>query len=235
MRLLISVQDVDEAREALLGGADIIDVKRPSEGSLGACPPRVIMEVRRALPSDVEVSAAIGDFPDLPGSASLAALGAAVAGANYVKVGIYGPKTLGSALRLLGEVKEAVDSAGSGVRLVAASYADYVRAGCLSPWEVLEAARRVDADVWMVDTKVKDGLSLLDFLSLESLGRLIDAAHDHGLLAAVAGSLGLAHIELLRGLGADVVGFRSAVCNGDRVGGRVKRELVMEIKRRLSL
>lgn len=235
MRLLISVQDVDEAREALLGGADIIDVKRPSEGSLGACPPRIIREVRRALPSSVEVSAAIGDFPDLPGSASLAALGAAVAGADYVKIGIYGPKTLDSALRLLSEAREAVVDACSGAKLVAASYADYARAGCLSPWEVLEAARRADVDVWMVDTKVKDGLSLLDFLSLESLSRLIDSAHDHGLWAAIAGSLSLAHVELLKRLGADVVGFRSAACGGDRINGRVRRGLVAEIKRRLSL
>lgn len=235
MKLLISVQDADEAREAYLGGANIIDVKRPSEGSLGACPPKVIREIKRSLPSSVEVSAAIGDFPDLPGSASLAALGAATAGADYVKVGIYGPKALDSALKLLSEVREAVNDSGSGAKVVAASYADYVRAGCLSPWEVLEAARRADVEVWMVDTKVKDGLPLLNFLGLESLNRLIDAAHEHGLLAAVAGSLGLAHIGLLKEVKADVVGFRSAACCGSRVNGRVRRELVAEIKRRLSL
>ncbi|MCX8204730.1 MAG: (5-formylfuran-3-yl)methyl phosphate synthase [Candidatus Nezhaarchaeota archaeon] len=235
MKLLISVQDVEEAREALLGGADVIDVKRPSEGSLGACPPKVIREVRRALPSSVEVSAAIGDFPDLPGSASLAALGAIVAGVDYVKVGVYGPRTLDSALKLLSEVKEAVYEVSSEARVVAAGYADYARVGCLSPWEVLEAARKADVDVWMVDTKVKDGLSLLSFLDPGSLGRLIDEAHDYGLWAAIAGSLNLNHLNLVKGLKADVIGFRSAACLGDRVGGRVKRELVMEIKRRLSL
>jgi len=234
LRLLVSVVDVVEAREAYLGGADIVDVKRPSEGSLGACPPRVIKEVREALPSSVEVSAAIGDFPDLPGSASLAALGAAVAGAVYVKVGVYGPRTVDSASKLLGEVVDSVRGFKQGVKVVAASYADYARAGCLSPWEVLEAGRRADVDVWMVDTKVKDGSPLLDFLGLEELRGLVEEAHAHGMEAAVAGSLSLGHLDIVKEAGADVVGFRSAACGGDRVNGRVQRELVEELRRRLA-
>jgi len=233
LKLLVSVLDPFEAREAFLGGADIVDVKRPSEGSLGACPPRVIREVREALPSTVEVSAAIGDFPDLPGSASLAALGAAVAGASYVKVGVYGPRTVASAFKLLKEVKEAVREAGTNVKVVAASYADYARCGCLSPWEVLEAARRADVEVWMVDTKVKDGSPSLSFLSPHVLARLVEEAHDHGLKAAIAGSLNLKHLDIVKELKADVVGFRTAACRGDRVNGRVERWLVEELKRRL--
>ena len=36
MKLLVSVVSAEEARLALAGGADIIDVKDPSEGALGA-------------------------------------------------------------------------------------------------------------------------------------------------------------------------------------------------------
>lgn len=35
MKLLISIKDVDEAEDAVLGGADIIDIKDPTIGSLG--------------------------------------------------------------------------------------------------------------------------------------------------------------------------------------------------------
>lgn len=234
MKLLVSVTDVAEAREALLGGADVIDVKNPSEGSLGACPPRVIKEVREALPNNVEVSAAIGDLPDLPGTASLAALGAAVAGANYVKAGIYGSRTVDAASKLLKEVKGAVEALKPKVKVVAVGYADHSRVGCLSPREVLEAARRASVEVWMVDTKVKDGIPLPSLLSFEELADLIEEAHSYGLKAALAGSLNLSHLSWVKKLGADVVGFRSAACGGDRVKGRVRRELVEELKRRLS-
>ncbi|RLF11324.1 MAG: hypothetical protein DRJ98_03850 [Thermoprotei archaeon] len=235
MKLLISVVDAQEAKEAFLGGADIVDVKRPSEGSLGACPPNIIRSVREALPQKVEVSAAVGDVPDLPGTVSLAALGAAVSGVDYVKVGVYGPKSLERAVVLLKEVKEAVKSYDSSIKVVAASYADYGRAGCLEPNMVLEAARKAEVDVWMIDTKVKDGSPLLSFLSPSSLISLIERAHGYGMIAAVAGSLKLDDLEAIGSLGADVVGFRGAACGGDRVKGRVRREFVEELKRRLSL
>ena len=45
MRLLVSVVSAEEARRALAGGADIIDVKDPGEGALGAPAPRVLSEV----------------------------------------------------------------------------------------------------------------------------------------------------------------------------------------------
>ena len=36
VRLLVSVVGADEVEAALAGGADIVDVKNPAEGSLGA-------------------------------------------------------------------------------------------------------------------------------------------------------------------------------------------------------
>src|SRR5271169_7030599 len=84
MQLLVSPSSIDEAKHSV--AADIIDVKKPSEGSLGANFPWVIREIK-AL-SSKPVSAAIGDFDYKPGGASLAAYGAACAGADYVKIGL---------------------------------------------------------------------------------------------------------------------------------------------------
>ena len=47
-RLLVSVVAPDEVEAALEGGADVVDVKNPAEGSLGAPLPRVLLAVRRA-------------------------------------------------------------------------------------------------------------------------------------------------------------------------------------------
>ena len=49
MRLLVSVVSGEEAQRALTGGADIIDVKDPGEGALGAPAPRVLSDVVRAV------------------------------------------------------------------------------------------------------------------------------------------------------------------------------------------
>jgi uncharacterized protein (UPF0264 family) len=84
MRLLVSVVSAGEARLALAGGADIIDVKDPGEGALGAPAPDVLTEVVRVVGSAAPVSVALGDMPDLPHTAALAARGAELSGADYV-------------------------------------------------------------------------------------------------------------------------------------------------------
>src|SRR3954454_25045392 len=123
MRLLVSVVDAGEARAAAAAGADIVDVKNPAEGSLGAPAPAIFEGARAALPPELPVSAAIGDMPDLPGTAALAALGAARSGATFVKVGLLGGATQRDAGDLPRAVRDGVADV-PGVVVVAAAYAD---------------------------------------------------------------------------------------------------------------
>ncbi|MCZ2856199.1 MAG: hypothetical protein O2U62_03805, partial [Candidatus Bathyarchaeota archaeon] len=130
MKLLVSVVNETEALEAVRGRAHIIDVKNPKEGSLGANFPRVIRRVKEIVPDNVEVSATIGDLPNLPGTASLAALGATACGADYVKAGLFGVKTSVEATILMKEVCEAVRDYGDASKVIAAGYADFKNVGC---------------------------------------------------------------------------------------------------------
>ena len=97
-----------EAAEAIAGGADIIDVKNPKEGALGANFPWVIKRIREITPKNIEVSCTLGDVPNLPGAVSLAALGAATTGVDYIKAGLYGLKTPKEAVYLMQNVTKAV-------------------------------------------------------------------------------------------------------------------------------
>src|SRR3954464_13344785 len=101
MKLLVSVVDVGEARLAVAGGVDVVDVKNPAEGSLGAPAPGVIAQVRAVVPAGVRLRGAIGGLPALPGAAALAALGAACSGADYVKRGLWGTSTTEEAVAVL--------------------------------------------------------------------------------------------------------------------------------------
>ncbi|MFP3280994.1 MAG: (5-formylfuran-3-yl)methyl phosphate synthase, partial [Vulcanisaeta sp.] len=62
VKLLISVRNVEEAVEALEGGADIIDVKDVSHGSLGLPRYGVVREVALKIGSAREKSVPIGDL-----------------------------------------------------------------------------------------------------------------------------------------------------------------------------
>jgi uncharacterized protein (UPF0264 family) len=230
LKLLISPINEREAIEAVAGGADIIDVKNPREGALGANFPWVIKRIREITPKNVEVSCTLGDVPNLPGAISLAALGAATTGVDYVKAGLYGLKTEEEAVYLMQSVSRAVRDCNSSIKVVATGYADADRIGSVNPMLIPDIAKKAEADIAMIDTAVKDGKNLFTFLTFNQLRSFVGAAHDHGLKAALAGSLRKEDLPTVYALGADVVGLRGAACtHGDRVDGRITRETVSEL------
>ncbi len=237
MKLLVSVVNKTEALEAVKGEAHIVDVKNPKEGSLGANFPRVIKQVKKIVPDNVEVSATIGDLPNLPGTASLAALGAAVSGVNYVKAGLFGVKTPVEATILMKEVCRAVKDYDNAARVIAAGYADFKKVGCLNPLKLPLVASKSAVDGVMIDVKVKTSKSrLFNFLSDRELKKFVDEAHSLGLIVALAGSLEKQDVSRLYRLEADVIGVRRAVCSEkNRLNGEVQRGAVSEFAKEIVL
>jgi uncharacterized protein (UPF0264 family) len=230
LKLLVSPKNEKEALEAIAGGADIIDVKNPREGPLGANFPWVIKRIRQVTPANIEVSCTLGEMPNLPGSMSLAALGAATIGVDYIKAGLYGLKTPEKAIRLMQNIIKAVNDCNSSIKVVTSGYADAERICTVNPLFVPKIAYEAQADIAMLDTAIKDGKSLFTFLTKPQLQRFIDAAHDYGLKAALAGSLRKADLPVVYALGADVVGIRGAACTqSDRVNGQITTEKVREL------
>jgi hypothetical protein len=225
MRLLVSPRDIDEAKRSL--AADIIDVKRPAEGSLGANFPWIIRAITEI--SAKPVSAAIGDFDFRPGGASLTAYGAAHAGADFVKVGLMFDGT-GRAEEFIIAVVRAVKEEFPEKKVVIASYSDYERLGTISPFAMAPLAASAGADVAMVDTGIKDGRSTFEFMNEESLAEFTEMNRDAGLMTAVAGSLGFEHLSALKRIDPDIIGVRGMVCGGNR-DSQIREELVDQLAR----
>ncbi|MGE4506760.1 MAG: (5-formylfuran-3-yl)methyl phosphate synthase [Desulfovibrionaceae bacterium] len=234
IQILVSVTSPEEVAEAVAGGADILDVKNPREGSLGAPQPHVVRAIREAAPAGFPVSVAIGDAPPLPGTMALAALGAAACGADYVKIGLYGPADPASAEAMVGAVCRAVRSVSPEARIMVAGYADGEPRGCLKVRDLPGAASRGGADGCMIDTLAKGEENLFSFMDVDTLRDFLERCSELGLRSALAGRLNAAHAPLLRELQPDIAGFRSAVCGGDRAGGKVDAESVRRLQNLLN-
>ncbi len=231
MLLLISPINTEEALEAIEGGADIIDVKNPKEGSLGANFPWVIRSIRELTPKEMLVSATLGDVPYKPGTVSLAAAGAVVSGADYIKVGLYGTQNYPEALEVMENVVKTVKDVNDDIFVVASGYADAHRVGAVDPMEIPRVAADSGADLAMVDTAVKDGKTLFDFMDEDAISKFTTLTHNHGLKCALAGSVKEDQLKLLYDLGCDVVGIRGAACTGgDRNKGSIHRSAVSRLK-----
>jgi (5-formylfuran-3-yl)methyl phosphate synthase len=203
MKLLVSVVSVEEAERAVAGGADIVDVKDPGEGALGAPAPRVLSDVVRAVGAAAPVSAALS-------------------GADYVKVGLRGVRELDRAVAVMSAVADAV---GPQTSVIAAAYADAeaLDPPALAPAWLPRLVERTGIAGALVDTFVKDGRGLYGWLSESELAHLIDRTRQTGAIFAVAGQL---RLGALRRVAADVVGVRSAVCQGGDRADELETELV---------
>jgi len=232
MKLLVSPINVEEANICKFGGADIIDVKNPKEGSLGANFPWIIQAVKNVAGS-VPVSATIGDFNYKPGTASLAALGAAVAGADYIKVGLYDIKTKEQALDMLVNIVRSVKDYDKSKKVVASGYSDYRRIGSLPLSELPAICRKAGADVVMMDTGIKDGRSTFDFQTEDDLTGFVSRARSLGLQTAIAGTIKFENIPALKRISPDIIGVRGCVCGGDR-NSTIKKELVEKLKAEIT-
>ncbi|MDD1717189.1 MAG: (5-formylfuran-3-yl)methyl phosphate synthase [Methanoregulaceae archaeon] len=228
MQLLVSPRDTEEAKRSL--AADIIDVKKPSEGSLGANFPWVIRAIKDI--SEKPVSAAIGDLEYRPGGASLAAYGAACAGADYIKCGLMFDGA-DRALDLIAAVVRAVKEEFPHKFVVISAYSDYERLGTISPFMMSPLAARAGADVAMVDTGIKDGKSTFDFMNEDTLKEFVALNRRLGLKTALAGALKFDDIEPLKRIDPDIIGVRGMVCGGDR-NTTIREDLVGALQRMVS-
>jgi len=236
IKLLVSIKHVDELEDAIYGGADIIDIKDPSKGSLGLPDFEILKNIVTKIKdlntnNNIEISVAGGDIKSYDYSLKYIAYVVASLNINYFKIGLamlsrdlaeFISKEISKVLKLFNITK-----------LVLVGYADYSRIESIEPLEIINIAKNVRANVVMIDTYIKDGKSTFNFLSKNYLQEFVKEAHRRGLLTALAGSLKKQHISNAIKLGFDIIGVRGAVCKGNR-RGFISKELVEELKRSIK-
>ncbi|MBV9066360.1 MAG: dihydroneopterin aldolase [Methylobacteriaceae bacterium] len=203
--MLASVTGPAEAELVLEAGADIIDLKDPSAGALGALPPEIVRESVARAAARRQTSAVTGDLPMEPDTVRAAAETMAACGVDYVKVGIFPSERAQEVVRALNETARRA-------KLIAVLFAD------LAPdFDLIDACADAGFAGAMLDTARKGGGRLLDRLDLHALGTFIARCHARGMIAGLAGSLEAPDVPRLLPLSPDLLGFRSALCRaGDR-------------------
>ncbi len=236
--LLVSVRNLAEARAAIDGGCDRLDVKEPLRGPLGMADAGVIAEIaafsaraddrRDAVPCSV----ALGEIHEAEENDGPFVL---PPGVSDIKLG---PARLGTPKRWAQGWRHALRrfhwEQPRSIRRVAVAYADWPKAGALPPTEILAAAIEAGADAFLIDTCRKETGSLLDALSLRDLGQLSGTARQAGMTLALAGSLRLEDLAALVDLRPDVIAVRGAACEGRRRSADVSSACVRRLRTAIS-
>ena len=230
---MVSVQDLYEAKQALKGGADIVDVKNLQEALVGSAHPNVVKQIRDEVPSAHHASVTLGVVPDQIGTVAMAVYAAGTLDATSVKVGFM-VSEYSVALETLLAAKEAL--VGTQTKLIGSLFADnLLYEGGIDPDLMVKLAKEGQCDGFLIDTLVKDGRNLFDFVPEERLKEMVLEGKELGMSTALSGHLKMSDLDELSRVNPDIVGVRGAVCQkGDR-DSRVHWESVADFKKQLDL
>ncbi|MDA7978313.1 MAG: (5-formylfuran-3-yl)methyl phosphate synthase [Pirellulales bacterium] len=239
-RLLVSVRDAAEAQLALDAGVDVIDVKDPGQGSLGAATTATMQEIVEVVGNNVPCSAACGELADglTPGSAADSAileqsflhdsgrLGDFLArdpqefrpqlptpGFAFGKIGLSRCARIDHWRKLY---QSWMAQLPAGCQAVAVCYADAATAEAPEWALVLREAKRMGCAAILLDTFEKHQGGLLDLWRLGEVAAFIAAARATEMQSAISGSIDLGSVPALLELEPDFIAIRGAICVGDR-------------------
>jgi (5-formylfuran-3-yl)methyl phosphate synthase len=150
------------------------------------------------------VSATVGDLPPSGKELRHAILRTADSGVDYIKFGVFGVDNAPALFEVLGDLT-------GEHKLIAVCFADR-----FDPITLLQPLATLGCYGVMLDTADKFSKSLTQLLTASQLTGFVHQARSLGLLCGLAGKLQLGDIRQLFTLSPDYLGFRSALCAGER-------------------
>jgi len=209
---LASVRDEREAKIALAGGAGILDLKDPAAGALGAVDANVSRRIMSAAGGAVPISVTIGDVPLQPELLEAPLERAAALRPDFIKIGLFG-----------GDIADCLPvfsaHAAGGPHLIAVFFADKcggTAEGRETLYNMMGALAEAGFRGVMVDTAVKSSGSLLFHWTVDFCSFFVRQARSMGLACGLAGGLRAEDIAALLPAEPDILGFRGALCAGQR-------------------
>ena len=202
VKWLASVQSVREAQALLPISPDILDIKDPTKGALGALNVDKVREIVSIIAGRCLTSATIGDLPMQASIISAAMTLMATSGVDYIKVAVFPDAQLSQCLHDLADSIKTLR-----IPVIAVIFADKPINMSYMPLLAQHGFYGV-----IVDTAIKNSGHLLNYWDINILTTFIATAQRHQLICGLAGALRADDIQALIPLGADYLGFRSALC-----------------------
>ena len=225
-RLLVSVRSADEALASLQGGADLIDVKEPHNGALGAAAPEVLQDVAALVGTRVRLSAALGELVDLDVDSIIHGLEKF----HFAKIGL---ANCGNDTQWQSKWEHAWQALPIQVNRVAVAYVDWESANAPDPEEVISVGCAIGCRTFLIDTFDKRRGNLFRIAEGKQLESWCDLARTSAMQVVVAGSLDLSSIPRALQLRPDVIAVRRAACEGERLSS-IRADRVSALVRQLS-
>ena len=218
--MLASVRNLKEAEMVCRGGTDIVDIKEPRHGALGAVPLSTVRCIVDSLWEKCLISATIGDLPADPPVIEDQVMKTSETGVDYVKVGMFTQQHIDDCMPGL------ISCARKGVAIIAVLFADTV----FDIGDVIRGVKSSSLKGIMLDTAGKGSGSLLKYQNIFQLEYFVNRSRQAGLLTGLAGSLSIEDVPTLLKASPDYIGFRTALCSDRERVGCIDKDAIRGIR-----
>ncbi len=217
-KMLASVNSLAEAQLILNSTADIIDLKQPKQGALGALSINDVRQIVSQVNNKKPVSATIGDLPMQADLVFNAVLAMSETGVDFIKIGLFPGGDWQGTLSKLAALSQ------QGKQLIAVLFADQA-----PDFETIELLKKNGFSGVMLDTMKKSSGSLPQLMPYDRLAGFIKKVKQAGMLSGLAGSLKAEDIPKLLPLNADYLGFRGALCEEHNRTAALNKESINKV------
>ena len=217
---LASVQSLEEARTLLPALPDILDMKDPSKGALGALSVELVSSIVSLIDKRCLTSATVGDLPMDAKVIGEAMIAMVATGVDYVKIGIFPDDKLIDCIQQLETVVKKLEKP-----VIAVLFADK------NPdLELIAYLKESGFSGVMIDTAIKNGKGLRDHWELTKIIAFVEQVEQKGMICGLAGALKIEDIAELKSLKADYLGFRSALCEQQQRTSILQLSLAQQVQ-----
>lgn len=220
-QLLISVKNIEETKLALDAGIDIIDLKDPNHGALGALDLDQTLQIVKLVDGLTILSATVGEEHANLNDLVQAIEARAELGVDIIKIAV-SPFFYHDDF-----IVEMAKLSIVGIKIVAVFFADQKLDLSLLPM-----LKRTGFYGAMLDTQTKQK-DLLHLQSKKALRSFVSQCENIGLKSGLAGSLKAQYIEFFSELSPTYIGFRGGVCENSIRNTALSVDKVIEVKNML--
>ena len=220
-QLLISVKNVEETLIALEAGVDIIDLKDPENGALGALDIATSKSILQVISGAAIVSATVGEYHVCLSDLIFDIRARVEIGADIIKIAV------SELLYKSDFMIEISKLTNQGIKIVAVFFAD-------EPIDLnlLKKSQQIGCFGAMLDTRGKQQ-NLLQSLTTSEIQIFIQKCNQHQLQSGFAGSLKSQDIENLIKFNPTYIGFRGGVCENNMRKSALSACKVLDVRNML--
>ena len=220
--LLVSLKSLEEITGEVLRNVDIIDLKDPEKGSIGAWSEKKIFEAVKIISKKKLISATLGDVKDIEEIIDKIKVFDNYK-LDFIKFGIFSEniEELNILFGLINKVKIKTE-------LVCVAFVENF---CVLNYleKNLYLIKKSGINFLLLDTGLKSRGSLLSYCKINFLKKFILKCESNGIYIGLAGRLGVEQIKKLLKLEPFIIGMRSVVCCDSNRNLLISEEKVKKI------